>query len=258
MKNGITKLLSTDKLLSTYPHHLGTLIIVAHSLHLNTSSSLSSRLVTSPPILETLLPSLITALRTNVSADEALYILFYSFSSPSPTLSSNIPPLLLQTLVPLCASHPLPATRHLCFRIIKALLTKTDKTQRLYLLRELVAIPSGDEMNDGMDDPLVMMRIAALSLVKDFISEALDETKQEDPEPGNPFTSTLFLQTFGSIVMLPNPPNLFEKSMRNSEKGAIEVPISNFMESPEPTRLVECLGLLYVVLNKDHKNLVSS
>ena len=86
------------------------------------------------------------------------------------------------------------------------------------------------------------MRTAAVGLVKEALLESLASHQKNDP-----FLGSLFLQSFGPILFRPNPPDLLSSSLSLKE----------FQESNEPSRLVECLSLYYVILQRDEKNQVN-
>jgi hypothetical protein len=188
--------------------------------------------------LALILPILISSIQTNSALDECLSILLKflhhiqaSSVSPPPTLSPEIVMPLCTILPTVASAHPDPVVRHQAFRIISSLLTLTQPDLRIQLLADLTG-----------DSQLPQMRVAAVGLVKEAILESLSSTKP------NLFASPLFLRVFGPILFRPSPTDLFSES-----KG---LSLSSFQESSEPQRLVECLGLYYVLLQRDHRNLV--
>jgi hypothetical protein len=56
----------------------------------------------------------------------------------------------------------------------------------------------------------------------------------------------MFLQVFGSVLLRPSPPDLFSSG----------ISLDQFKDSLEPSRLIECLALYYVVLLRDKFNMV--
>ena len=92
------------------------------------------------------------------------------------------------------------------------------------------------------------MRVAAVGLVREAVLDALIEMKT-GKEKNNIFASPKFMQTFAPVVFRPRLP----EGAGVEGKGALE----EFLASPEPLRLVESLGLYYVVLQRDTENLVS-
>ena len=101
---------------------------------------------------------------------------------------------------------------------------------RFGLLKDLLA----DE------DMPPQMRIAAIGLLKEAVLEALSGQGQ------NIFASRHLLATFGPLVLRPVPFGSFDT-----------VTLDEFLDSPEPLRLVECLGFYYVLLQRDQNNRVS-
>ena len=85
------------------------------------------------------------------------------------------------------------------------------------------------------------MRVASVGLVKEAIIELLSSTKP------NLFASPLFLRVFVPILFMPSPQDLFS--------GSKELLLSTFQE---PQRLVECLALSYVLVQRDHLSSVES
>ena len=79
------------------------------------------------------------------------------------------------------------------------------------------------------------MGVAAVGLVEEAIIESLSSAKP------NLFASPLFLRVFGSILFRPSPPDLFS--------GSKELSLSTFQETQ---RLVECLALSCVLVQRDH------
>ena len=86
------------------------------------------------------------------------------------------------------------------------------------------------------------MRVAAVGLVKEAIVESLSTMKP------NLFASPLFLPVFGPILFRPSPPDLFS--------GSKELSLGSFQEPSEPQRLVECLALPCLLVQRDRRNLV--
>ncbi|EDR02134.1 uncharacterized protein LACBIDRAFT_310068 [Laccaria bicolor S238N-H82] len=184
-----------------------------------------------------ILPILISSLQTNSALDECLSILLKflhriraSSVSPPPTLSPEVVTPLCTILPTIASAHPDPVVRHQAFRIISSLLTLTQPDLRIQLLADLTG-----------DSQLPQMRVAAVGLVKEAIIESISSTKP------NLFASPLFLRVFRPILFRPDPPDLFS--------GSKELSLGGFQESSEPQRLVECLALYYVLLQRDHQNL---
>ena len=138
-------------------------------------------------------------------------------------------------LLPVVASsHSDPLTRHQAFRVLSLLLVAGEPQLRFQYLVELTG-----------DSEFPQMRVASVGLVKEALLEALSLP----PNTENIFLSSLFLRRFGTILFRPNPSDLFTSA---------NLTLSEFQDSHEPQRLVECLSLYYVLLLRDKKNLVCS
>ena len=87
------------------------------------------------------------------------------------------------------------------------------------------------------------MRVASVGLVKEALLQAFTRPDAKD----NVFLSPLFLRTFGPILFRPDPPDLLSSALA----------LKDFQETHEPARLVECLSLYYVLVQRDELNLVS-
>ena len=103
---------------------------------------------------------------------------------------------------------------------------------RLQVLRDLIS-PS--------EDTSPHMRTAAIGLVKESVLEALSHPKTE-----NVFASPFLLQTIGPHIFRLDSPDVLV---------AIGGPEAA-NDSPEPPRLIECLGLYYILLLRDVENRV--
>lgn len=120
------------------------------------------------------------------------------------------------------------------------MLALTPSQLRLQLLRDILADDDGDTAPQ--------MRVAAIGLVKEAVLEALSTPASD--EDSNAFASPLFMRTFAPLVFSQRLP-----SIKHGEEDA-EDDLEAFLESPEPLRLVESLGLYYVVLQRDVGNKV--
>lgn len=184
-----------------------------------------------------ILPVLISSIQTNSFFDESLAVLTRTLHFlQSKTSPSNLPP---HFTVPLCgllpavaSSHSDPLTRHQAFRVLSLLLVASEPQLRFQHLVELTS-----------DSEFPQMRVASVGLVKEALLEALSLP----PNAENIFLSSLFLRSFGTILFRPDPSDLFTSA---------NLTLSEFQESNEPQRLVECLSLYYVLLLRDKKNLV--
>ncbi|KAI0746908.1 hypothetical protein C8Q80DRAFT_1178265 [Daedaleopsis nitida] len=172
-------------------------------------------------------PTVLSSIQSNLALDEVLSILLSSLAplrkaNPIPELSTDLVAPLISLLPHLAANHPDPDIRHYTFRVVSLVLGLSPAPLRFRLLQELLS----DEDVPGH------MRVAAVGLLKEAVLEGLVAKGK------NLFASRLLLSTFGPIVLRPQPPDL-------------SVSLDDFLDSPEPLRLIECLGLYYVLLMRD-------
>ena len=166
-----------------------------------------------------------------IDSAQVLHRIRVSSVAPPHTFSPEIVTLLCTILPTIASAHPDPLVRHQTFRIISSVLTLNQSDLRIQLLADFTG-----------DSQLPQMRVAAVGLVREAIIELLSSTKP------NLFASPLFLRAFVPILFMPSPPDLFS--------GSKELSLSTFQESSEPQRLVECLALSRVLVQRDHRNLV--
>jgi len=220
----IEKLGVKKSLLVSHPS-VGSLVLLAHSKSFTFDAG----------SLVSFIPIITTTLQANIGIDETLALLLRSIGalhSSTPRLDLPIDVLvpLVQLLPPIAGSHPDPQSRHVTLRLLSLVLSLAPSPIRLRLLKELLT----DEETSSPQ-----MRVAAIGLVKEAVMESLSK-----PEP-DAFTSPLFLHELGSSL-------LFQKNS-NPALGA-EMGVVDFLESSEPLRLIECLGLLYVLVQRDVTN----
>ncbi|KAF5336570.1 hypothetical protein D9611_006576 [Ephemerocybe angulata] len=183
--------------------------------------------------LSSFLPIIIASIHSNSLLDETLAVLIKYLCHPGTvTVSDEVAGSLLSVLPELASGHSDPQIRHLTFRILSRLLSMTPPALRMEILADLTG-----------HSEFPQMRIAAVGLVKEALLEALNTPS------GNPFASPLFLRTFGRILFQTNPSDLL-----TSDSTTLE----SFVESEEPKRLVECLSLYYVLLERDVQNLTGT
>lgn len=209
---------------------ISSLILIAHSAQPRLTEK----------TLEAFFPIILAALQSNTALDETLALLLDTLGSlrnatPRPDLAVDILVPLVHVLAPLASVHPDPPTRHATFRILSIVLALSPSPIRLRLLKDLVT----DE-----DESMQQMRAAAIGLVKEAILEALS-TLRTTSGPSNVFSSPVFMQEIGSVLFL-----------KQAEKIALDV--VEFLESAEPLRLIESMGLLYVLLLRDIDNRVGA
>jgi hypothetical protein len=186
------------------------------------------------PLLAAIFPVILTSLQSGVALDATLAILLKVLCTtpPQTELSPDIIIPLTTVLPFMCSAHPDASTRHMAFRILGHVLQLAPSVLRLHILRDLVS-PS--------EDASPHMRTAAIGLVKEAVIEALSHPKTE-----NVFASPFLLQTIGPHVFHLDPPNLLA-----SISG-----VDALKDSPEPSRLVGCLNLYYILLSRDMDNRV--
>ncbi|KAF4581707.1 hypothetical protein EYR40_002723 [Pleurotus pulmonarius] len=199
------------------------LIMVSHQLPSPINPSL---------LLSKLMPVFLLSIQQNIALDESLAILIAALnqiaSSPSAAkLSPEIVTPLCTLLPPLACGHPDASTRHQIFKILSLLLSLSPPQLRLEILRDLTSSESAPQM-----------RIASIGLVKDAIFAGLSS-----PSP-DLFASPALFSVLGATLLQPDPPNFCS----DCDYGQI-------LESPEPSRLAQCLTLYYAVLMRDQKNL---
>jgi len=194
----------------------------------------------SPIDLGTLTPTMIPNLQVQHLNDECYYLILSALVPPHSSTNSTVPTVasvpLVQVLVPVAASHPDPSLRNLTYTLISLLLKTLPPAPRLVSLTELVS--------PGCAFPA--MRVAAISLVRDSVLDALATTTSRAER--NALASPQLFAAMGRVLLRPEPPDLFEDT--SEEK------LKMFLEEIEPARLTECLGFYYVVLERDEKNLV--
>lgn len=193
-----------------------------------------------PIDLETLTPAMIPNLQIQHLNDECYYLILSALVPSQPSTNSTVPAEasvpLVQVLVPVAASHPDSALRNLIYTLISLLLKALPPVPRLASLTELVS--------PGCAFPA--MRVAAISLARDAVLDALATTKSRAER--NALASPQLFAAMGRVLLRPEPPDLFEDT--SEEK------LKLFLEESEPARLTECLGFYYVILEQDKKNLV--
>ncbi|KAH8984949.1 hypothetical protein EDB92DRAFT_1802815, partial [Lactarius akahatsu] len=204
--------------------NLASLVVIAHTLAPNDPNV---------PLLVSAFPAILTSIQSNIALDASLAILLKVLCvtpPPQAELPAHIIIPLTTFLPSLCSAHPDASTRHISFRILARVLQIAPPMLRLQVLRDLMS-PS--------EDTSPRMRNAAIGLVKDSVLEALSHPKTESV-----FASPFLLQTIGPFIFRLESPDLL---------ATIDgVDASN--DSPELARLVECLGLYYVLLLRDVEN----
>lgn len=196
-----------------------------------------------PSTLQPLLPLLLASIQANTALPSTLALLLTALGPRAPP-SAPAPDLLLplaHVLPALAGAHPDPELRHIAFRLLSRVLALVPSLVRLELLRDILAA-GGEEGEDGVAP---QMRVAAVGLLKEAVLDGLSGSGGD-----NAFASPLFMRTFTPLVFTTQLPDAGVGGNAGDELEA-------FLESPEPLRLVESLGLYYVVLQRDVANKVS-
>lgn len=204
---------------------LASLILLAHT----SSYSFSAHSISA------FFPVLVSCFQSSICLDEMLSILIKNLAPlrsliPRSELEVDLIIPLIHLLPPLASNHPDPDIRHYTFRVLSLVLGLSPSPVRFQLLKELLS----DE------DTPPQMRTAAVGLLKEAVMEGLSADAQ------SVFASPLLLSTFGPIILRPDPPDILDTATRE-----------DFLDGPEPLRLVECLGFYYVWFQRDRDNRVS-
>jgi len=133
--------------------------------------------------------------------------------------------------------HPDPPTRHMLLRLTALTLSMAGPPLRIQILMDMLTDPTHSPQT----------RIATIGLVKENVLHALNGTNilpvispLEDV-----FGTSLFLEILGPVLFRPNPYDLFDNPNFDPEE---------FIYSPEPSRLIECLAFYYVLIQRDTEN----
>ncbi|KAJ6590716.1 hypothetical protein DFH09DRAFT_1140109 [Mycena vulgaris] len=182
-------------------------------------------------LLAFMLPIMVAAIQANSALDETLSLLLQalhpSHFPAGQQLSPDISGPLCALLPSLASVHPDGDLRHQAFRILSRVLALTPSELRLQILKDLT-----------VDADFPQMRVAAVGLVKEASLESL---ARETPSI---FASPIFLQVLGPVLLRPDPVDLFHPDLS----------LSDIEDSSEPSRLVECLSLYYILLLRDTLN----
>lgn len=179
--------------------------------------------------LSSMLSIILSFIQNNTSLDETLSFLLQTLYTNKSTLSPEVSVPLCTVLPPLASGHPNPSVRHQAFRILSKVLSSVDAALRVQILEDLCS-----------SSEFPQMRVAAVGLVKEAV---LDAFASDTPSL---FASPRFLQVLGPTLFRPQPADFLESKPS----------LKTLQESSEPARLVECLGLMYVLVLRDQKNKV--
>ena len=156
-----------------------------------------------------------------------------------PTLPFDFMIKFSLVLPSLMGVHPDPPTRHMLFRLTALTLSLTEPSLRIQILTDMLTDPTHSPQT----------QIAAISLVKESVLHALNGTNilpvlspLEDT-----FGTSWFMEILGPVLFRPNPHDLFDNP---------NFDLDDFVYSPEPNRLIECLAFYYVLIQRDTENRV--
>jgi hypothetical protein len=127
------------------------------------------------------------------------------------------------------------------FRLTALTLSLTEPPLRVQVLMDM--------LTDSTHSP--QTRVAAISLVKESVLHALNGSNilpvlspLEDI-----FGTSWFIEILGPVLFRPNPHDLFHNASFDPDE---------FIYSPEPNRLIECLAFYYVLIQRDTENRVGT
>ena len=137
--------------------------------------------------------------------------------------------------------HPDPSTRHMLFRLTAIALSLAEPKIRVQVLTDMLTDPTHSPQT----------RIAAITLTKESVLHALNGTNilPVSSPLGDIFGTSRFLEILGPILFRPNPHDLFDDP---------NFDLDDFVYSPEPNRLIECLAFYYVLIQRDTENRVGA
>ncbi|KAG9051326.1 hypothetical protein FS837_009593 [Tulasnella sp. UAMH 9824] len=183
-----------------------------------------SRHILSPESLEKTMAATLTCLISGLLADEALAWVLRFLHSGSRTIAEDVACSLSSALVQVASLSSDPVIRQVAFQCLTDLLLRTSPALSRQLLEELV-----------VECPFPQMRTAAVSLLRTLLLAALES------EESSPLASPDCLPLM-SAILKHDPPD------------ALQQPFSVMSEARGSVRLVDALGLYYIVLIRDSEN----
>jgi Uncharacterised protein family, YAP/Alf4/glomulin len=192
-----------------------------------------------------LIPNLAPFLQNGTAIDESLSLILRSAHAHIGGLVAAVElDNIIQPLIELCSTSPDPTQRNTMFVTLSQLLKSLPSRARLAIFTELLSPDT---------DPFPQMRVAAVGLVKESVLTALggfSSSTAREPGQRDVFASPQLLTKIGQYILRSEPPDLLSQ-----KQGTFDV--AAFLESSEPVRLIECLGLYYTLLARDVSNKVS-
>ncbi|KAG8965391.1 hypothetical protein FRC03_000566 [Tulasnella sp. 419] len=198
---------------------IGCIILLAYDQNVATNAQTA---------LSTALPATLFGFQLNLALDEVLAFLLECLYGVESTvrLPDDLVTLLTSSLTPVASLHPSPNVRKIAFTLMARILELSGPLTRKEILYGLVA-----------ECAFPQMRVAAVQLLKKCI---LDTLEGKSDLPLSTYTE------LSSVLLRPDPPTLFQ--------DLEYVPSAAFLQSSEPARLTQSLGLYFVLLKRDREN----
>ena len=122
----------------------------------------------------------------------------------------------------------------------------------MHVLRDLVSDPGQSDDNDAMENGGEGMAVAGVGLVKEFVLAALAQGEEAGEE--NIFATPMFSKVFVPVLFTLRLPPTAKTSTADGEleeNNEAEDELEAFLGSSEPSRLVEVLGLYWLLVKRD-------
>ena len=122
----------------------------------------------------------------------------------------------------------------------------------MHVLRDLVSDPGQSDDNDAMENGGEGMAVAGVGLVKEFVLAAL--AQGEEARDDNVFATPMFSEVFVPVLFTLRLPAVAKTSTvvgELEENNEAEDELEAFLGSSEPSRLVEVLGLYWLLVKRD-------
>ncbi|KAG8955319.1 hypothetical protein FRC04_008670 [Tulasnella sp. 424] len=193
---------------------LASFILLAHDF----------RHIPPPGSLQKTLATTIACLTSGLVADEALAWVLRCLHSDSEGLAEDVVCSLSSVLAQVASLSSDPIIRQVAFQSLTELLSGASPPLRRQLLEELI-----------VECPFPQMRTAAVSLLKKFLLEAIESEKP-------------------STLASPDSLSLVSAILRHDPSDTLQQPFSMLSEVRGSVRLVDALGLYYILLIRDSEN----